>query len=261
MHPYTGPFLTLILTFLTFPAFGWRAQGQELSPEEIIERFAAKESEFQDVWQQYTYNQKIIFQVLGYSDRVKEQRVMEVEVFFNSQGERETEIVSDRGQLRSVGVTKEDISDAIDLQPIVLTTEELPKYKIKYKGKERVDELGTFTFEVEPRKIERGERYFQGKIWVDDLDFQIVMTRGKIVPDYSENKFPAFETVRQQIDGDYWFPTWTEADDILRFGDRWTGYNEVHVRQQITFENFQKYEVGTSIKFGGVTETDESEAP
>jgi hypothetical protein len=221
----------------------------DLKPKEIIKRFSQKESEFRDVWAQYTYTQKILFQVLGMSNQVRESREMIVEVFFNTDGERETKVVYDRGQLRSVGISKEDISDATSMQPFVLTTEELPEYKVKYKGKEKIDELDLYIFDVKPRKKKKGNRYFQGRIWVDDVDFQIVMTRGKIVPDYRDNKFPEFETVREQIDGKYWFPTWTEGDDILRFGSGYN-YRDVHVRLLITYGDFQKYEVGTSIKYG-----------
>lgn len=233
--------------------------AEELSPDEIIKRFAAKESEFRNVWETYTYTQRIIFQVLGRDREPREQREMIVEVYFTKDGERETRVIRDRGELFSVGVTREDISDAISMQPFVLTAEELHKYKIKYKGIEDIDELTTYVFEVKPAKKEKGERYFEGKIYVDDIDLQIVMTRGKIVPDYGNNKFPEFETIREQIDGNYWFPTWTEADDILEFGDFYRGRNRVHVRQLITYSDFQKFEVGTSIKFGGVTETEETE--
>lgn len=230
--------------------------SEDPKPAEIIQRFAARESEFRDVWEQYTYTQRIVFQVIGRSGEPEEQREMIVEVYFTEDGKRETRVLSDRGALSSVGVSKEDISDAISLQPFVLTTEELPKYEIEYKGTERVDELDTYVFEVKPRKIEKRERYFKGRIWVDDLDFQIVMTRGKIVPDYRDNKFPEFETVREQIDSQYWFPTWTEADDVLHFGGFLGGYNSVHVRQLITYGNFKKFEVGTTIKYGSVTEAE-----
>jgi hypothetical protein len=226
---------------------------EKVKPEEIIQKFAAKESEFRDVWEQYTYTQRIVFQVIGRSGQAKEQREMIVEVYYTKEGERETRVVSDRGALSSVGVSREDISDAISMQPFVLTTEELAKYKIKYKGEETVDELDTYVFDVNPAKMKKRERYFKGRIWVDNVDFQIVMTKGKIVPDYRDNKFPEFETVREQIDSEYWFPTWTEADDVLHFG----GYNSVHVRQLITYGNFQKFEVGTAIKYGSVTEGEE----
>ncbi len=234
--------LALWLALMTLPAPA--ATAESPVPEEIIERFAQSESEFRDVWQQYTYRQHILFQVLGPGGVVREQRQVVLDVFFTRDGKRGTRTVSDRGRLKSVGVTEEDMSDATSLQPFVLTSEEIPEYRITYRGAERVDELDTYVFDVEPRRQEKGKRYFKGRIWVDDQDYQVVMTRGKAVPDYRNNKFPQFETVREQIDG-FWFPTWTEADDFLHFGRG----NSVHIRQLITYSNFQRFEVDTSIRY------------
>ncbi len=225
--------------------------AENVNPQQIIQRFAQKESEFRDLWQKYTYTQLIEFQVLSRAGAVRERQLIEIEVYFTNDGKRQTRVLSDRGQLRSVGVTKEDISDAVGLQPFALTTEELPQYNITYEGEEVVDELSTYVFKVEPKKIEKKKRYFEGRIWVDQQDLQIVMSKGKAVPDYRDNKFPEFETRREQIDGDHWFPTWTKAEDILIFDNG----HDVHVRQFITYENFKKFEVGTSIKYGKVEET------
>ena len=233
---------------LIIPGLNLRA-AEDLDPEEIIKRFSAKELEFKAVWEQYTYTQHILFQVLSLDGEVREEQEMSVEVYFTSDGKRKTRTLEERGKLRSLRVSKEDLDDAIYRQPFVLTTEELPNYRIEYRGEKLIDELYTYEFDVEPRKIEKGQRYFKGRIWVDDIDFQIVMTRGKVVPDYSNNKFPKFETVREQIDGVYWFPTWTEADDILQFGQR-----RVRIRELITYENFKKFEVNTSIKYGPIEE-------
>ncbi len=238
---------------LIIPGLNLRA-AEDLDPEEIIKRFAAKELEFKKVWEKYTYTQHILFQVLSLDGEVREEQEMSVEVYFTSDGKRKTRTLEERGKLRSLRVSKEDLDDAIYRQPFVLTTEELPNYRIEYRGEKLIDELYTYEFDVEPREIKKGQRYFKGRIWVDDIDFQIVMTRGKVVPDYSDNKFPRFETVREQIDGDYWFPTWTEADDILQFGQR-----RVRIRELITYENFKKFEVNTSIKYGPIEEEEQEE--
>jgi hypothetical protein len=236
------------ILLLVIPGLNLRA-AEDVDPEEIIKRFAAKELEFKAVWEQYTYTQHILFQILSFEGDVQEEQEMTVEVYFTSDGKRKTRTLEERGQLRSLRVSKEDLDDAIYRQPFVLTTLELPNYRIEYRGEKLIDELYTYEFDVEPRKIEKGQRYFKGRIWVDDIDFQIVMTQGKVVPDYSNNKFPKFETVREQIDGDYWFPTWTEADDILQFGQR-----RVRIRELITYGNFKKFEVNTSIKYGPIEE-------
>lgn len=255
-------FLFALSLVTTLPALGAPAEPEDLHPDEVIKRFAQKESEFRDVWQQYTYTQHILFQVLDRDNEPSEQREMIVEVYFTNDGKRETRTIRDRGRTVSVGVTKEDISDAISMQPFVLTSEQLHLYNVEYVGREQVDELDTYVFDVAPRKMEKKERYFKGRIWVDDVDLQIVMSKGKIVPDYRDNKFPEFETVREQIDGKYWFPTWTEADDVLHFSGRgWQNSHSVHVRQLITYGDFKHYQVGTSIKFGPVQDEGAAQEP
>jgi len=247
-----------ILIVICFGLLGCYLQGEsDLSEEEIIKQFTAKESEFKKVWEEYAYSQNIVFQVLNRSGDVREEREVWVEAYFTRDGERKTQIVKDHGYLKSVQVSSEDMDDAIHRQPFVLTSEELNKYKIKYEGKEVVDELDTYVFEVKPLKINKGSRYFKGLIWVDDLDFQIVMTRGKIVPDYSNNKFPEFETVRQQVNGKYWFPVWTKAEDVLEFGGFMERRKRVHIRVFITYENFRKFEVNTAIRYESSKEIEE----
>lgn len=254
-----------VLLLLLTACSGFAAPGEgRPDPKEIVQRFAEREAEFRRVWQQYTYTQKIQFEVLDDNRLARERRTMVIEVYFTNEGIRKTRTVSDRGRLKSVGITDEDMHDAIEVQPFVLTTEEIPNYEIKYVGEEVVDELDTFVFDVKPRKIRKKQRYFQGRVWVESAEYKIVMTRGKAVPDYSNNKFPQFETRREQIDGDYWFPTWTLADDVLTFGDFYER-RQVHVRQLITYENYKKFEVKTTIRYarpdGAPDETKTPEKP
>src|SRR5205085_9759755 len=112
-----------------------------------------------------------------------------------------------------VQMTKEDLNDVQNLMPFVLTSDDLPNYDINYQGQQKQDELDTYVFEVAPRHMEKDKRYFQGRIWVDQRDLQIVKTYGKSVPDVrkrdQENLFPRFTTYREQVDGVYWFPTYT----------------------------------------------------
>jgi hypothetical protein len=117
-------------------------------------------------------------------------------------------------------------------------------------GRQKVDELETYVFMVGPKRIEKGERYFQGQIWVDDRDLQIVKTYGKAVPDIrggksGENLFPRFETYREQIDGKYWFPTWTGADDTLYFSS-----GSQRIRMIVRYENYKQFGSEINITFG-----------
>lgn len=224
---------------------GGRQPDSRLTPQDVILQFAAKEAEFRKVWERYTYKQDILFEELGPGNVVVAQRRLEVEIYFTNDGKRERRILSDRGQLRNVVVTPFDIQNAIELQPFVLTTGQLPFYKLDYLKKERVDELDTYVFDVTPRNMNKGELYFKGRIWVDQQDLQIVMSRGKAVPERGGNRYPVFETVRQQVDGQYWFPVWSEADEVLHFDNG----NSPHIHELIIYRDFQKFEVGATIRY------------
>jgi hypothetical protein len=137
--------------------------------------------------------------------------------------------------LSGLAVTAEDMQDLAGLQPFALTLEDLPKYRIDYKGRERIDELNTYVFEVKPLKFVTGERYFQGKIWVNDRDLQVVKAKGQAVPEVGNQQFPHFESYREIIDGKYWFPTYVYADDVLKFGGE-----TIHMRMVVRFTKYRK---------------------
>ena len=87
---------------------------------------------------------------------------------------------------------------------------------------------------VLPKKV--SERFFEGRIWVDQQDLQIVKVRGKGVPEGNQ-RFPLFETYRQQVDGRYWFPTYTYADDELFFPKG----SVVHVRMVVRYVDYKRF--------------------
>jgi hypothetical protein len=217
------------------------------TPEEIIEKFTQKETEFYNAWMQYTYTQIASIRVVsvnGFPPRTKEEMTMESEVVFNDDGTREVRIIRNRGRLRSVGFTEEDMEVINNINPFALTNEELPLYEVKYRGKEKVDELICYVFSVKPKRKEKGRLYFEGKIWVDDLDLQVVRTIGKPVPQSRDNQFPEFETIRQVIDDKYWFPVWTHADDDLHFID-----NRVRIEETIVYEGYRKFGSDATIQY------------
>lgn len=226
-------------------------QSQEIpqgtpAPEEVIKAFSTKETEFYDAWKQYTYRQIAdihILSVNGY--RANERLTLISEIVFNDDGTREVRLVSRRGGLKSVAWTPEDTEVINNIQPFALTAKELPLYDLKYAGKERVDELDCYVFSVKPRQTKGGKLYFQGKIWVDDRDLQIVKTVGKPVPQKRENQFPEFETIRQIIDDKYWFPVWTHADSSLNFPGQ-----TVRVEETITYEGYKRFGSKATIDFG-----------
>jgi hypothetical protein len=222
---------------------GFKAAAQagpkgEMTPEQIIQKFSQKETEFYDAWMQYTYTQTATIKVVSV-DGVPakgETLVIVSEVVFNDDGTRETRIVRRSGRLRSVGYTDEDQEVIDNINPFALTVKDLSLYNLKYRGKEKVDELNCYVFSVTPKSTKGGRLYFDGKIWVDDQDLQVVRTIGKAVPQTRDNQFPEFETIRQVIDNKYWFPVWTHADSKLLFPA-----NEVRIEETVTYEDYRKF--------------------
>lgn len=251
------------LVWTAFP-FSARAQEGELRTEappipveEIIERFAAKESEFRIARSNYVYRQDVQVQELDtYSDRVLGEYRVVSDIGFEPDGVRRTEkiIYAPQNTMPNLQLTPQDLQDIREIQPFVLATEDLDLYDIVYVGKQQIDEIDNYVFDVGPKVIEEGERYFEGRIWVDDVDLQIVKTYGKAVPDIrqggEENLFPRFETYRQQIDG-YWFPTYTRALETLNFTNR-----PLRIRQVIRYEDYRRFEADVTITFGDEIEED-----
>lgn len=230
------------------------SQPQGITVDEIIRQFAAKEKQFKIAREQYTYRQSVTVDTLE-GDSVDGEFKQVVDVLFDDKGRRMEEVVfAPQSSLQRILMTREDFDDIQHRMPFVLTSDEIPEYQILYVGKQKEDELGTYVFDVAPKQIEKNKRYFQGRIWVDDHDFQIVKTYGKNVPDIGvgkhkggqENLFPNFTTWRQQIDGKYWFPVYTKVDDELHFS---TG--DVHVRQIVKYSNYKRFGANVKITYEG----------
>jgi hypothetical protein len=208
---------------------------------------AAKETEFREARGNYTYTQKVLVEDYGSFGSKQGEFEQTSEVVFTPEGKRYEKITyAPPSSLKSFGMSPEDERDLVNIFPFVFTTDELPKYEIEYLGRQQVDEIGTFVFSVRPKRLEPGQRYFQGTVWVDDQDLQIVRTYGKAVPEIrkknQENLFPTFETWRRQIDGKYWFPVVTRADDVLHFS---TG--DVRMRLTVRYSNYKQFKSSTRI--------------
>src|SRR5919108_336458 len=226
-----------------------KSQPNGVTPEEIIRRFAAKEQEFKEAREQYTYRQDV--RVETPDDNGEYHEVFDV--VFNDKGKRlENVVFAPQSTLAQISMSPEDIDDIRHRLPFVLTSEEIPEYDILYVGQQQEDELHCYVFDIAPKQIEGKKRYFQGRIWVDDHDFQIVKTYGKTVPDIrkgkkgQENLFPKFTTWREQIDGRYWFPTYTKADDTLHFSS-----GDVRIVEIVKYENYKRFGSKTTITYEG----------
>ncbi|MGA8344766.1 MAG: hypothetical protein WB781_22740 [Candidatus Sulfotelmatobacter sp.] len=222
------------------------------TPEDIIKRFAAKETEFAKARDQYTYRQDVKVETLD-GDTVDGQYHEVFDVMFDDKGHRiENVVFAPQSSLTKIFMSQEDFEDIRHRLPFVLTEEDLPEYNILYVGQQKEDELECYVFDIAPKKIEGKKRYFQGRVWVDNHDFQIVKTYGKTVPDIrekhgnQENLFPKFTTWRQQIDGQYWFPVYTKADDELHFK-----MEDVHIKEIVKYEDYKRFGSNVKILYQG----------
>ena len=229
--------------------------GSQPGIEEVIRRFAAAESENTIARSNYTFTQDVTFLTIGEAGSItgKYQRVSDI--VLDDRGTRFERITYfPVSTLNGITVTKEDLQDLAGVQPFALTTEELPKYHVEFVGKEKADELNTYVFTVRPKQIRKGERYFEGRIWVDDVDLQIVKVAGQAVPETEEHQYPRFESYRENIDGKYWFPTYVYADDTLEFKGR-----DQRVRVIVKYTNYKKF--STDIRLGEGEVDDPEAAP
>ncbi len=224
-----------------------------ITEQEIIQKFAAKEKEFKIARENYAYRQSLTVQTLD-GDTVNGEFKEVEDVLFDDKGNRIEHVVFAPGStLQGILMTKEDYDDIRNRMPFVLTTDEIPEYQILYVGKQRIDEIGTYVFDIAPKQIEKNKRYFQGRIWVDDRDFQIVKTYGKNVPDIGtkkkggqENLFPSFTTWRDRVDGKYWFPVYTKVDDTLHFSS-----GDIHIRQIVKYTDYKRFGAKSKITYEG----------
>jgi hypothetical protein len=227
-----------------------------ITPEEIIKRFAAQEKLFKDAREHYTYRQDIKVQTRD-GDTVTGEYHEVFDVLYDDKGHRiENVVFAPQSSLEQGGLSLDqgDVQDFRNRLPFVLTSEEVAEYNILYVGQQNEDQLHCYVFDIAPKQIVGKKRYFQGRIWVDDHDFQIVKTYGQAVPEIRDSKkkgreehlYPKFTTWRQQIDNQYWFPTYTRADDTLHFN---TG--DIHIREIVKYEDYKRFGSNVRILFEG----------
>src|ERR1043166_7963879 len=250
MWPFA--FLTVLLIFTasgiapaqtkTADARGPSLSGAaSLSPaqiDEIIRKFTAKETEFRKALNDYAFRRDALVQEIGMGGQVIGEYHRVSNFTFDDKGNRFEKIgFFPMPSLQGVSLTTEDLEDLGGVNPFALEGAQAAQYNFKYVGKEKIDELDLYVFDVAPKVMpspKSKERVFVGRIWVDDHDLQIVKAKGKAGPETKTNKFPVVETFREQIDGKYWFPTYVYADDDLIFDNG----TDVRIRMRVKYSDF-----------------------
>ncbi len=230
--------------------------------EQIIQKMAARETAFEQARNQYEYRQTVKMDTVNDDTGRPDGEFQQVsDITFTPDGRRvEHVIFAPQNTIERVILTENDMKDVAERIPFILTQAQLPDYNLTYLGKQHVDELDTYVFDCAPKVLVKGHRYFQGKIWVDQQDNEIVLVNGLNVPQDTrrghEDLSPPFTTYYQQIDGVYWFPVYTKEEGILHFAAQDGAVSQdVHMLSTVKFTNYKKFNFHTNIKITYGNET------
>ncbi|HTP31332.1 MAG TPA: hypothetical protein VMJ75_04110 [Candidatus Acidoferrales bacterium] len=191
-------------------------------PSNLARLVAHRETETQAERNEYTYRQVVTLEELDDHGTARGRYRETRDVIFSPQHDRTEQLIGRaENSLKNLILTDEDFADIRNIQPLVLTDDRLWNYETRFRGEETVDGMDCWVLQVRPRQILQGQRLFDGMVWVDKKEYNIVRMEGQAVPEIrtmkSENLFPRFTTIRKPIDGKHWFPVLTYADDTLHF--------------------------------------------
>jgi len=243
--PLSDLAIGIILAFVLLPAVS-PAQEQDAPPDGLAQLVARRETETEAGRNEYTYRQTVAVDELDSRGLVRGSYREVRDIIFSPAHERTEQFIgAPENRLKSLILTEEDFRDIRDIQPLVLTEELLWNYDTKPRGDETMDDMDCWVLQVRPRQILQDQRFFDGLIWVDKKEYNIVRMEGRAVPEIrsakSENLFPRFTTVRRPIDGKHWFPAYTYADDTLQFR---TGPQRERLR--ISYSDYKRFGVDSS---------------
>jgi hypothetical protein len=216
--------------------------------DQIVAKFTRNERLFREALNIYAFKRDATISTIGMGGQVTGTYKRDSYMTFDSTGRRIEKILfAPISTLTEIVVTQADLENLGGLDPFAIEPEKIDSYKFTYLGKEKIDDIDLFVFDVAPKVISKSEkegRLFQGRIWVDDRDLLIVKSKGKAVPEGKE-RFPIIETWRENIDGKYWFPSFSTSDDELVFKNG----NVVKLKVRV---KYREYVVGrTDIKIIG----------
>jgi hypothetical protein len=240
---FIGPILAFAFFGLAAPGPLIRAQ-EELPPNlasNLAKLAAHRETETESERNEYMYRQAVILQELDNRGLARGEYKETRDVIFSPKHERTEQMVGKaENTLQNLKLTLEDFADIRNIQPLVLTEERLWSYETRPRGDENVDGVDCWVLQVRPRQILEGQRLFDGLVWIDKKEYNIVRMEGQAVPQIvttkSENLFPRFTTVRKPVDGKHWFPVYTYADDALPFRS-----GPQRIRLRITYTNYKRF--------------------
>jgi hypothetical protein len=213
-----------------------------LPPAQIISTFTKKEDLYQAERPLYSYRRTVRIQEFGPDGRPAGEFNATYQAVRSSGGQLyEKALAAPESSLQYVQFEPEDVHYLGSVPAFPLTTDQLTKYDLKFLSSEKVDEVDCYIFEVHPKTLDRKHPLFDGILWVDQKYLEVVKTYGKWVTDLGPVRlgslpFSMFETYRENVEGKYWFPNYSRAEDVYKLKDR-----EVPVRVTIKWSDFKPF--------------------
>jgi len=191
-----------------------------LPEAEIIKRFSQKEDEYLATRPRFIYKKTIRIEEFSPDGKVAGEYVLVTEPARDADGKLYEKVVQrPESTMRHFFLRSEDLESLQRIPAFPLTTAQLANYNLKYLGKEQVDEVNCYIFQVKPKIVQRQKAYFDGVVWVDSKYLEVVKTYGQWMTDLGpihvikDLPFSLFETYRENVEGKYWFPTYSRSDD------------------------------------------------
>lgn len=208
--------------------------------DRIVRNFTNKEGEFRESLKSYIFNRKATIQTIGkLGGQITGEYRRDSFMTIGEDGVRFEKILySPISTLTEISITPEDLEDLGGVNPFALDPSVVNLYNFNYVGKEKIDDLDLYVFDVTPKIMPDPKskvRLFSGRVWVDDRDLMMVKSKGKAVPETKENKFPVVETWRENVDGKYWFPSYSYADEELVFDNG----QVTRIRMKVSYSDYR----------------------
>jgi hypothetical protein len=215
---------------------------------EIIRRFSQKEEEYLGTRTHFTYKKTIRIEEFGPDGKASGEFVLVMAPARDADGKLYEKVVQrPQSTMQHFFLRSEDLEGLERIPAFPLTTKQLANYNLKYLGKEQVDEVDCYIFQVKPKTVERQRAYFDGVVWVDAKYLEVVKTYGQWMTDLGpmhaikDLPFSLFETYRENVEGKYWFPSYSRSDDTaelkgqqipVRVVIKWTDFKPLQLTPQ-----------------------------
>lgn len=209
--------------------------------DRIIKTFTTNEGMFRSALTNYVFSRSATIQTVGMGGQITGTFRRDSVMNLTEDGKRFEKILfAPVSTLTEINITPEDLEDLGGLNPFALEPSAISQYNFTYVGKEKIDDLNLYVFDVTPKVMPDPKktklRLFTGRVWVDDTDLLIVKSKGKAVPETKKDKYPIVETWRENIEGKFWFPSYIASDDELVFDSG----QSVKLKMRVKYTDFKQ---------------------